>query len=258
MNAEGTAVATLEFVRAPNLNVPHGFTTRTGGVSGGVYASLNLGLSSGDAEAPVAENRRRVLAALGADEAGACAFSQVHGARVLKGRPSWFEEEADAAVSDTPGLVLAVSTADCLPVLFHDPHTGAVGAAHCGWRGTLQGVAANTLQNLTALYGTDPADVQVAFGPGILAPNYQVGPEVVAAFRAAGFPKYVSTPDGSGRALLDVAAANRWQLLEAGIKPENLWESGLCTYADPERFYSHRRDKGRTGRHWAVIMARDE
>ncbi len=256
MDAE--AVAGLEFVRAPNLNVPHGFTTRKGGVSGGVYASLNLGLSSGDAEAPVAQNRRRVLATFGADEAGACAFSQVHGARVLTGRPTWFEEEADAAVSDTPGLVLAVSTADCLPVLFHDPCTGAVAAAHCGWRGTVAGVAANTLQKFITLYGTDPADVQVAFGPGILAPNYQVGPEVVAAFQAAGFPEDVSTPDGTGRFLLDVAAANRWQLLEAGVKPENLWESGLCTYADPERFYSHRRDKGRTGRHWAVVKVRDE
>ena len=250
MDAE--VVTELEFVRAPNLNVPHGFTTRTGGVSGGVYESLNLGLSSGDAEAPVAQNRRRVLAAFGVDENSACAFSQVHGARVLTGRPTWFEEEADAAVSDTPGLVLAISTADCLPVLFHDPRTGAVGAAHCGWRGTIQGVAANTLRKLTTLYGTDPADVRVAFGPGILAPNYQVGPEVVAAFQEAGFPE-VSTPDGTGRALLDVAAANRWQLLAGGVKPENLWESGLCTYADPERFYSHRRDKGRTGRQWAVI-----
>lgn len=244
----------LEFIRAPNLNVPHGFSTRTGGISRAPYDSLNLGLSSGDAEAPVAENRRRVLAAFGADESGACAFSQVHGARVLTGRPSWFEEEADAAVTDMPGLVLAISTADCLPVLFFDPRTGVVGAAHCGWRGTLKGVAANTLQKLTALYGTDPADVQVAFGPSILAANYQVGPEVVAAFQEAGFPGHIATPDGSGRFLLDVAAANRWQLLEAGVKPENLWESELCTYAEPERFFSHRRDKGRTGRQWAVIQ----
>jgi YfiH family protein len=243
----------MDFIRAPNLNVPHAFTTRAGGASEGPFASLNLGLSSGDEEVPVAENRRRVLAAFGADEGSACAFHQVHGARVLEGRSSWFEEEADAAVADTPGLLLIVSTADCLPVLFHDPVTGAVGAAHCGWRGTVKGMAAATLEKMTALYGSDPAVVQAAFGPSILAPNYQVGAEVVAEFQDAGFPDSVYTPDGSGRFLLDVAAANRWLLLQNGVRSANLWKSGLCTYADPARFYSHRRDSGRTGRHWAVI-----
>lgn len=243
----------MNFIRAPNLSVPHGFTTRSGGVSEGPYESLNLGLSSGDAETLVDENRRRVLGAFGADETNVCAFSQVHGARVLEGTPSWFLEEADAAVSSTPGLLLVVSTADCLPVLLHDPVTGAVGAAHCGWRGTVQGTAAATLQKMTELYGSRPADVQVAFGPAILKTNYQVGPEVVAAFQAAGFPESVYTPDGTGRFLLDVPAANRWQLLQNRIKPANLWGSGLCTYGDPERFFSHRRDAGRTGRHWAII-----
>ncbi len=244
----------LDLIRAPNLAVPHGFTTRTGGVSGAPYESLNLGLSSGDNEAPVTENRRRVLAAFGVDKTGVCAFSQVHGARVLIGRPSWFEEEADAAVTDIKGLVLVVSTADCLPVLFYDPVTGAVGAAHCGWRGTVEGIAGKTLVKMATLYGTDPADVQVAFGPSILAANYQVGAEVVAAFLGAGFPEHVATPDGTGRFLLDVAAANRWLLLKDGVQPANVWESGLCTYGDPARFYSHRRDDGRTGRHWAIIQ----
>ncbi len=243
----------MEFVRAPNMAVMHGFTTRSGGVSGGPYGSLNLGLSSGDDETSVAENRLRVLAAFGVDELNVCAFSQVHGNRVLTGEPSWFLEEADAAVSDTPGVALVVSTADCLPVLFHDPLTGAVGAAHCGWRGTVQGAAAAALTKMTELYGTDPADVRVAFGPAISAANYQVGSEVVAAFRDAGFPESVATPDGTGRFLLDVPGANRWQLLQNGVQAGNLWESGLCTYGDPERFFSHRRDAGRTGRHWALI-----
>ena len=249
------AEMSLELLRAPHLRVPHGFTTRTGGVSTGPYASLNLGLSSGDGKTPVSENRRRVLAALGADEQRACAFSQVHGTRVLEGAPSWFEEEADAVVSNTPGLALVISTADCLPVLFYDPVTGAVGAAHCGWRGTVQGIAAATVRKLTELYGSDPADLHVAFGPAISRLNYQVGAEVVAEFRQTGFPETVYEPDGSGRFLLDVAAANRWALLALGVKPVSLWESGRCTYADPERFFSHRRDRGRTGRHWAVIAA---
>ena len=245
----------MELIRAPHLPVPHGFTTRAGGVSGGPYTSLNLGLSSGDAEAPVAENRRRVLELFGVDRGSVCAFSQVHGTRVLTGTPSWFQEEADAVVSNTPGLALVISTADCLPVLFYDPVTGAVGAAHCGWRGTVKGIAAATVHKLTELYGSDPADLRVAFGPAISKPNYQVGAEVVAEFRRAEFPESVYEPDGTGRFLLDVAAANRWVLLGLGVKPEHLWESGLCTYAGPGRFFSHRRDRGRTGRHWAVIVA---
>ncbi len=245
----------LEPIHAPNIPVSHGFTTRAGGVSGGPYTSLNLGLSSGDAETAVSENRRRVLDVFGVDERSACAFSQVHGTRVLTGTPSWFEEEADAVVSDTPGLALIISTADCLPVLFYDPVTGAVGAAHCGWRGTVKGIAAVTVHKLTDLYGSDPADLCVAFGPAILRPNYQVGAEVIAEFTAAGFPASVYEPDDAGRFLLGVAAANRWALLNLGVNPENIWESGLCTYAEPEGFFSHRRDRGRTGRHWAVIVA---
>ncbi len=243
----------MDFIQAPNLSVPHGFTTRRGGVSTDPYASLNLGLSSGDAERVVAENRRRVLEAFGTDEGSACAFNQVHGARVLDGTPSWFEAEADAVVTDRVDLLLIVSVADCLPVLFHDPVTGAVGAAHCGWRGTVQEIAARTLGRLSEHYGSEPRNVRVAFGPSIMKANYQVGGEVVEAFVQAGFPESVAEPDGSGRYRLDVAGANRWLLLGHGILPENLWESGLCTYADPARFYSHRRDQGRTGRHWAVI-----
>ena len=249
-----TEMSALELIRAPHVPVSHGFTARAGGVSVGPYASLNLGLSSGDAEPAVSENRRRVLEAFGVDEGSACAFSQVHGTRVLTGTPSWFEEEADAVVSNTPGLALIISTADCLPVLFYDPVMGAVGAAHCGWRGTVKGIAAATLQKLTE-YGSDPADLRVAFGPAISRPSYQVGAEVVTDFQRAGFPESVYEPDGSGRFLLDVAAANRWSLLRLGVKPEHVWESGLCTTADPERFFSHRRDRGRTGRHWAVIVA---
>ena len=245
----------MELIRAPHLPVAHGFTTRAGGVSAGPYRGLNLGLSSGDDEAAVAENRRRVLETFGVSEKRVCAFSQVHGTRVLRGAPSWFQEEADAVVSNTRGLALVISTADCLPVLFYDPVTGAVGAAHCGWRGTVKGIASAALHKLTELYGSRPADLRVAFGPAISKATYQVGAEVIAEFQGAGFPESVFEPDGNGRFLLDVAAANRWALLEAGVKSENIWMSGRCTYADPDRFFSHRRDRGRTGRHWAVIVA---
>lgn len=238
---------------APGLPWPHGFTIRGGGVSEGPYASLNLGLSSGDDPARVEANRERVLSALGVARGAVCAFHQVHGTHVLDGTPSWFSERGDGAVSDAPGRLLLVSVADCLPLLFHDPARGAVGAAHCGWRGTLAWLAREVVARMRERFGTRPEDLRVAIGPGIQGPCYQVGDEVVSAFREAGFPAWLATPDDQGRHRLDLVAANRWLLKRAGVPRERVWSSGLCTHCDAERFYSHRRDGGITGRHWAFI-----
>ena len=242
----------LDLLTAPNLGVPHAFTTRRGGVSAPPYGSLNLGLSSGDAPERVAENRRRVMATFGVTEGEVCAFHQVHSARVIDGAPTWFEKEADASVTDDPKLLLVVSVADCLPLLFHDPVKGVVGAAHCGWRGTVAGIAGEVVRRMEA-YGAESRNIRVAIGPGISAACYQVGEEVARAFADAGFPEHVSYPDDEGRFRLDIAAANRWTLGRAGVPPENVWSSNWCTYSDAARFYSHRRDAGKTGRHWAAI-----
>lgn len=238
---------------APDLPWPHGFTLRAGGVSEGPYASLNLGLSSGDDAARVEANRDAVLASLGVSREQVCAFHQVHGSRVLDGRPGWFTERADAATSATPGRLLVVSVADCLPLLFFDPVNGAVGAAHCGWRGTLAGLAGEVVARMGQRYGSRPEDLRVAIGPGIQGACYQVGDEVVDAFREAGFPGSLTVPDADGRHRLDLVAANRWSLERAGVPPARVWSAGLCTHCQPERFYSHRRDAGVTGRHWAFI-----
>lgn len=243
----------LELVTAPNLNVPHGFTTRKGGVSEGPFASLNLGLSSGDVPDKVDANRRIVLEAFQKTREQACAFHQVHSARVVKAYPAWFDFEADASITNQPELLLIVSVADCYPLLFHDPVAGAVGAAHCGWRGTVQDIAGEVVRKLHACYGSSPADIRVAIGPAIGGACYQVGPEVVQAFRDASFPPHVYEPDPEGRYRLDLLKANRWVLEQAGVRSENIWASGYCTSSDPEKFYSYRRDEGRTGRHWAVI-----
>lgn len=243
----------LDLLTAPNLAVPHAFTTRKGGVSASPYNSLNLGLSSGDAPERVAENRRRVMEAFGVTREEVCAFHQVHSARVLEGAPTWFEREADASVTNNPDLLLVVSVADCSPLLFHDPVREVVGAAHCGWRGTVAGMAKEVVEKMSELYGSDPRDIHVAIGPGISAPCYQVGEEVVQAFVDAGFPKYIAYPDSEGRFRLDIAAANRWSLAQVGVPSTNIWISTWCTYSDTTRFYSHRRDAGQTGRHWAVI-----
>ncbi len=234
----------------------HGFTTRHRGVSEGPYASLNLGLSSGDDRELVEANRDLLLAALGVTRDQVCAFDQVHGKRVLIGEPSWFEEEADAAVSDDPDLLLVVSAADCLPVLFFDPESGAVGAAHSGWRGTLAGISGEVVDTMAREYGSRPGRLQVAIGPGVGACCYEVSPEIAAAYLAAGFSAACFTAGSGSRPRLDLLAATREVLAAAGIDPANVSAVDRCTSCEPEVFYSHRRDAGRTGRLWGFVRAR--
>ncbi len=232
----------------------HGFTTRVGGLSSGPYASLNLGLSSGDDPETVEANRALLLAELGVDRSRVCGYHQVHGSQVEVASPGWFEKKADAAVTDDPELLVVVSAADCFPVLFHDRRSGAVGAAHCGWRGTVGHIVANVVEAMGRHYGSAPADLEVAIGQGIMGTCYQVAPEVVDEFIAAGFPASVATPT-DGRPLLDILAAIRFELARVGVEDERVHALGRCTHCEPEVFYSHRRDEGVTGRMWGYVQA---
>lgn len=251
----------LQAFTAPNIRVPHAFLGRQAGVSPEPFASLNLGLSSGDSAENVAANRARALEFFGSSQATVCAFHQIHSARVLDASPSWFTEEADAAVTDNPALTLIVSVADCLPILFYDTEAQVIGAAHCGWRGTSQRIASATVRKMVEDYGAKVENIQIAMGMGIRQLHYQVGAEVIDAFSSAGFPEHIAYADDTtddkvdeaGRFRLDVAGANRWELLELGIPENNIWDSGLCTFSDPVNFFSYRRDQGTTGRHWAMI-----
>jgi hypothetical protein len=172
---------------------------------------------------------------------------------VVEAAASWFELEADAAVTDNPQLLLVVSAADCFPLLFHDPLKKLVAVAHGGWRGTVQGIAGEVVQRLVERYGSSPTDIRVAIGPGIGGGCYQVGDEVIRQFEQAAFPAAVRRPDDEGRHLLDLVLAHRHVLSAVGVQPQHIWDSALCTHCDDERFYSHRRDQGKTGRHWAAI-----
>lgn len=247
----------MSALRATGIGVLHGFTTRQGGSSAGPFAGLNLGLSSGDDPATVEGNRDALLGGLGFERADVCAFHQVHGDRVLVGASGWFEEEADAAITDRPETLLVVSAADCVPLLFHDPVRRVVGAAHCGWKGTAALLAGTVVRAMAGAYGSRPEDVRVALGPCMRGECYQVGPEVVEAFAVAGVSGACWRPDPAapGRYLLDLPAANVWALARAGVPAANVTDLGLCTHCDAVRFYSHRRDRGRTGRHWAYIAA---
>lgn len=239
------------FVRSDYLHVPHAFSTRQGGVSEGVYHSFNLGLSTGDAPDKVAKNRRMWLDSFGVKETQVCALEQIHSANVIEAKAGWFKEKADASVSNDPDLLLLISTADCLPIVFHDPKKKAIGAAHAGWRGTALGISRQVVVTMRELYGSSPEDIRVVIGPCIKGACYQVGPEVIEHFQAANFPQEVYEADSEGRYRLDLPKANRWLLASLGLS--QIFSIDECTHCDETRYYSHRRDGLKRGSHWSGI-----
>lgn len=234
--------AGLRILKSKLLNTIHGFSTVHGGVSPAPFASLNLG-GSEDAPENIAQNRRIFLTALGVDPMSVAWMKQVHGADVLFAKPG--EQTCDGLVSNVPGLTLAVSTADCYPLLLHDAVNGVIGAAHAGWRGTLARIAGETVQRMLEL-GAKKENIVAVIGPGICGSNYEVSEDVITQFEQAGFPKYIA----AGR-MLDLIAANTFVLQESGIQFTNIDVIQRCsTEVD---FFSFRRDNGKTGRMWSVI-----
>jgi hypothetical protein len=210
---------------------------------------LNLSASTGDDPQTVAQNQRRFLENFG--HPGVAYLHQVHGKTLhLVNQPG--ESRGDGLLSQTPGLLLRVGVADCYPVLLHDPVKQAVGALHAGWRGTLAGILPDALELMEKELGSRREDIRLALGPGA-GPEYQVGPEVIEEFAQAGLQTFHPDPKAAGKFCLDLAAALRLQAHRGGIKPEHFWACGLDTLKDPG-LYSHRRDKGLTGRMWGVIM----
>jgi len=220
-------------------------TTRDGGVSSGPWASLNLGERCGDDGENVRRNRSRLARRL---PAGPLWLRQVHGTGVVRhGGCTEQEPEADGAVAFEPGRVCAVLTADCLPVFFCDRAGTRVAVAHAGWRGLAAGVLKSTVQALDE----DPANLLAWLGPAIGPASYEVGADVVDAFTGGPGPGLAAAFKPSGdRWLLDLYAAARIMLAMAGVRAVH--GGGLCTYRDPQRFYSFRRD-GATGRMASVI-----
>lgn len=259
----------------------HGFSTTPGGVSSlAGRPVLNLGYTEWDSPHRVAQNRRRFLTALGADGWPLVTLRQIHSDLVhTVTAPLHTAARGDALITCTPSLLLAVGTADCVPVLLVDPEHRAVAAVHAGWRGTLQRVVAKAVGRLQMEFDSQPANLFAALGPAIGACCYEVGPEVAAAFAAqfscaeawfAGpfgelatgedptpLPWLTMAPPGHTpppkRGRLDLIAANRWQLEEAGVRPENIFSSGLCTACCSEWMFSYRRERPHTGRLLGVV-----
>jgi YfiH family protein len=235
----------------------HGFPERTGGVSQGLRRSLNMGVRWGDDRAAVEKNRRLVAEHAGFDIEKLVAMRHVHGNAVWRvGEPVPDPAEFDGLVSDHPGTVLGAFAADCIPLLFADPVARVCGAAHAGWRGTLSGVAANVVGRMSEI-GSEPRDVRVALGPSIGPCCFEVGPEVVAEFRAVYGDLAGMVVPGPRRDHIDLRLAMRAGLERAGVDPAHIDDTAPCTMCQPERFFSYRRDGREGGMHMGFIGLRD-
>lgn len=244
--------------------VTHAFSTRNGGVSTGVYATLNLGLGKNDQRKNVLENRRRFLHALGLELTSLVAGRQNHGTGVAvvtegdrgrgmdnyaKGLPG-----TDALVTNRRGMVLSIYFADCVPLLFLDPVGRAIGIAHAGWKGTIASIGRKTLWYMQREYGTEASQCLAAIGPSIGPCCYEVGQRVIGPLRKA-FPDWSAyvVPIGGGKYHLNLWELNRRQLLSAGFREENVFVSNLCTACRGKLFFSYRAQGGSTGSLAAVI-----
>ena len=225
--------------------VRHGFFTRQGGVSGGLYASLNCGPGSRDEAANVVENRARVAEILGVKPDRLLAVSQQHSADAITAKKPWDASkapEADAIVTSTPGLAISILTADCAPVLFADTEARVIGAAHAGWRGALSGIIEATVEAMQKL-GAAPERMTAVIGPAISQKAYEVGSEYVERFLAEDLEGtgFFITDEGSGEPHFDLPAYVGERLARAGVG--NIADLGLCTYCEETRLFSYRRSQ---------------
>lgn len=229
---------------SPLLTEPglrHGFFNRRGGVSTGLYASLNAGPGSEDDPDAVAENRRRCAAMLGTTGERLLTCYQIHSPDVLIVDTPWPDgpEKADAMVTREPGLAIGVLTADCMPWLFADPEARIIGAAHAGWRGALAGVLENTVAAMEKL-GADRTRIRAALGPSLRQQNFEVGLELLEAFTAKHpqSKRFFASGLTEDKRMLDLAGFGAWRLRESGLS--EIDDLGACTLAEPAKFFSYR------------------
>jgi YfiH family protein len=244
--------------------IRHAFFTRAGGVSGGLYASLNGGVGSRDAADKVVENRARMAAALGVAPARLLTAYQSHSPNVVIAETPWTTEDrpqADAIVTRMRALAIGVTTADCGPVLLADPRARVIGAAHAGWRGALTGVLEAAVAAMEGL-GAARSRIRAAIGPMIRQSNYEVGPDLIDRFGAEdpASHRFFAPAGRDGHALFDLAGYIGMRLKLAGVG--ELEDVALCTYGDAKQFFSYRRTTHRAeadyGRHVSAIALMDE
>lgn len=251
--------------------VNHGFSTRLGGVSTGDNATMNLGFLRGEPWEVVAENYKRLCNAMGMDWRKVVISHQTHttnirvvteedaGYGITKERPY---RNIDGLVTNVPGIVLVTFYADCVPLYVVDPVHKAIGLSHSGWRGTTKKMGPHTLEVMHEQYGTNPEDVLVCIGPSICGDCYEVGGEVAEVFEAMFAPKeaalVVKKGEREGKYLLNLWKANELLFLQAGVTPEHVSVTDICTKCNPELLYSHRVMGNARGNLGAFLSLKEE
>lgn len=245
--------------------IVHGFSSRAGGCSKAPYQGLNMGMTGGDNPDDVRNNRRRFAAALGIQPEQAVCGYQVHGTSIARvgaaERGCGFLDvstaiaETDGLVTNQKGVALMTLYADCVPVLFYEPVQQVIAVCHCGWKGTVGKIAARMADVMAEEYHCDRRQIRAVIGPSISQDAYEVDLPVLERFREAfAFADAIIAPVDENHGRVDLWEANRRQLLEAGLLPEHIEVSGLCTFQNHETFFSHRAGGGTTGRNAAMLM----
>ncbi len=257
-------IGAVRFMTAPTISARHAFTTRFGGVSEGIYASMNLGTGRGDSDERIRENYRLLGEATGIDVSTMAFTKQVHRTDVRIATMADVHElftevpyEADGIVTAVPGLALICFTADCVPVLLHDPVNSVIGAVHCGWRSSVGDILGKAVRAMGSL-GARPEHIHAAIGPAISFCCFQVGAEVIEAAREYlggdidGL--YRADPKAEGKFLLDLKACNARRLVQLGLREENIAVSDECTKCSHDKYWSHRHTGGQRGSQGALIV----
>ena len=257
-------IGQLEYLVAEGIGVPHCFTTRLGGVSKGHLASMNIGVHRGDRPEAVEENLQILGRAVGFSVEDLVAPRQIHSDIVRRvgraDRKQYMVEgasaECDALITNEPGTALTVFTADCTPILLHDPVTGAVGAVHAGWRGTAMNIAGKAVKEMAAAFGCDPANIRAAIGPNIGFCCFQTDEDVPRAmgeaFGSAAEP-FIRQQDE--KYYVNLKAINELVLKQAGVQQVEI--STDCTVCQSHRFWSHRVTRGMRGSQGAIIVCKE-
>ena len=261
-NQNGLVYLTSDALTASG-EVVHGFSTRFGGVSQGIYASLNLGIQRGDEPEAVEENYRRFRSAIGAEAKSVVFTNQVHGDVVHTVTTADVGEtfgeklplEADGLVTAVPGICLTIFSADCVPVLLHDPVRRVVAAVHAGWRGTANGIVQRAVEKMMRVYGSDPAHIIAAIGPAISKCCFETNEDVPNAMTESMGSlalKHIQMLP-TGKFLVDIKGLNASRLEQSGLLPEHINMSKECTFCDQEKYWSHRASDAQRGSQAAII-----
>ncbi len=255
---------TMEYLVADGITAPHCFTTRFGGVSTGTLSGLNIGLSRGDDPKNVEENFCILGDAIGFDPMKLVLTKQIHSDIVrIVDRSQWglhmipdASAQCDALVTNDPGTALAIFTADCTPILLWDSATGAVGAAHAGWRGTAQDIAGKTVQAMQAAFGCEPKNIHAAIGPNLGVCCFETDADVPDALRQTyGKDAQAYIHPAGNKFYVNLKEINALSLRRAGV--QNIEISAACTKCEPDRFWSHRVHGATRGAQGAIIVCKE-